>query len=73
MVSLVRVCHRLPGEGLLLLIEEVQRLVSDATFAMDWGLLSTVRATDSLGASARRLGLGCAVTVDLEATATALI
>ena len=67
------IIHILTGECLLLLVEEIQRLVGDATFPVDWRFLCAVCTTDSLGASVRRLSLGRAVTLDLKAVATVLI
>ena len=67
------ITHCLTSESLLLLVEEIQRLVSDTALAMDWRFLSRLRATDSLGASMWRLILGCAVTLDLKVIPTILV
>ena len=73
MVGLMTIAHCLTSESLLLLVEEIQRLVSDAAFAMDWWFLRVLRITDSLGASVRWLSLACAVTLDLEVVTTVLV
>ena len=72
-VGLMSISHILTSECLLLLVEEVQRLVGDATFPVDWRFLCVVWTTDSLGASVRRLSLGRAVTLDLKVVATVLV
>ena len=72
-VGLMAITHCLTSESLLLLVEEIQRLVSDTALAMDWRFLSRLRITDSLGASMWRLILGCAVTLDLKVVPTILV